>query len=147
MNLHFVCTGNVFRSRLAESYGRYLLKNHPQFHLTSSGVNAINAQDGPIAWYALKIVDDNDLIPYISQMWIQTSHELLANQDKVVFMQPYHLAQAKSHYGYTQDNYLVWDIADITPEMTDDEIIDFSQIQYNLIKQKVEELVNQLLIG
>lgn len=146
MNLHFVCTGNVFRSRLAEAYAKSLLKNRPEVIVSSSGVQAAVGQDGPIAWYALKILDNSDLIPNISQIWTQTSSEILDAQDKIIFMQPWHLDQCQHRFGYSGQNYQVWDIPDVTPDMSDDQLIEFSAGQFNLIKSQVLSLVNQLII-
>lgn len=145
MNLHFVCTGNVFRSRLAQSYAKYLLKDRTDITITSSGVNASHAKDGPISWYTLKIIEDNDLIPYMSQTWIQTTAEILTKQDLIIFIQPWHLEQCQQRFGYTGTNHQVWDIPDVTPDMSDDQIISFSQKQFELIKLKVSDLVRQLV--
>ena len=147
MNLHFVCTGNVFRSRLAEAYSRYLLKNHPHYKITSSGVNASNAQDGPIAWYALRLIVEHELTDYLSPEWTQTTDTLLSVQDKVIFMQPWHYQQAVARFGYHGQNFLIWDIPDITPDMTDEAIIKFSARQFEVVKKNVDQLVNTLLLG
>ena len=144
MNLHFVCTGNVFRSRLAQAYAKSILQQHPEVVITSSGVNADHAQDGPIAWYALKIADNNNLIPYISQFWTQTTSELLNNQDTIIFMETWHLEQCRSRFFYQKDNYQVWEISDVTPTMTDNEIITFSENQFHLLKTKVEDVISHL---
>jgi protein-tyrosine-phosphatase len=144
MNLHFVCTGNVFRSRLAQAYAKSLLKNRTDINVTSSGVQADVGQDGPIAWYALKILDDSDLIPFISPIWVQTTSEILSSQDLIIFMQSWHLQQCQQRFGYTGTNYQVWDIADVTPDLNDDQIITFSQKKFAAIKIKVANLINQL---
>lgn len=146
MNLHFVCTGNVFRSRLAECYARYLLKNHPQIKITSSGVSADVAGDGPIAWYALRIIKNNALLDFLSPRWIQTSQELLDTQDLIIFMTDSHLEICRQQYNYSQTNFEVWAIEDVGPNLSDLEIIAFSEKQFAHIKDKVKQLVNGLLI-
>lgn len=140
MFLHFVCTGNVFRSRLAEAYAKFLLKDRADITITSSGVNAALAQDGPIAWYTLKIIEDNGLIAYMSQAWTQTTADILAKQDLIIFIQPWHLEQCQQRFDYSGKNYLVWDISDVTPDMSDDQLISFSQEQFEKIKSKVSQL-------
>lgn len=147
MNLHFVCTGNVFRSRLAEAYAKYLLKNHPQFTITSSGVNANHGENGPIAWYALKIIADNDLLDYISPFWVQTTASTLDSQDKIIFIEPWHQEQCRLRFDYHKNNYETWDVTDIQSEITDEEIIEFSQTQFEKIKVYVTKLVNSLIPG
>lgn len=141
MHLHFICTGNVFRSRLAEAYAR---SHSSDLQITSSGILASNNEDGPIAWYALKLIKDNDLIPYISPAWTQTSTELLHLQDFVVFMQPYHLDVCQQLYGYHGHNHQVWDIADVTPKMSDRDLIFFSLNQFGQIRQQVDQLLVNL---
>ena len=146
MNLHFICTGNVFRSRLAEAYAKSLLKDKPHIIITSSGVNASLSQDGPIGWYALKILDNFNLVPYMSPTWTQTTKEILDSQDLIVFMQPWHLKQCQDRFGYTGLNHQVWDIADVTDQMSDDQLVEFSAGQFELIKSQVLGLVDQLTI-
>ncbi|MCL4384612.1 hypothetical protein M1116_04105 [Patescibacteria group bacterium] len=145
MNLHFICTGNVFRSRLCESFGRYLLKNHPQFHLTSSGIQAVNAENGPIAWYALRLLKNNNLLDYLSPTWVQTTPALLGSQDLIIFMTPWHLEVCQKRYNYKGTEYQVWDIKDITPDLTDEEIITFSETQFTRIRSQVTVLIDRLI--
>ena len=145
MKLHFICTGNVFRSRLAECYARYLLKNHPQFTVTSSGIDAAKAENGPISWVALRIIFNEKLLSYLSSTWSQTTPEILHQQDLIIFLQPYHFEQSRLRFDYHASNYETWDIADTTPQMSDDEKIVFSEKQFQEIKIKVNQLVNRLI--
>ncbi|HLZ72000.1 MAG TPA: hypothetical protein VKV26_19010 [Dehalococcoidia bacterium] len=85
MHVHFVCMGNVYRSRLAEA-----LLNSQRLvgvRASSSGIRAAENLNGPISWYALRLLKRGGLIPFMSPVWTQTTPDLLAAADLVMFME------------------------------------------------------------
>ncbi len=84
MDIHFVCVGNSYRSRLAEA----LLNIHgaPALRATSSGTHASENENGPVSWYAARLLKNHALIPFMSPSWKQTTPDLLTAADLIVFM-------------------------------------------------------------
>lgn len=111
MHIHFVCTGNVYRSRLAETYVKSL--QVPGIEVSSSGVSAEDNTNGPISWYAMRLIFNQKLHRYVKSMWQQTTKEHLDSADLIIFMTAYHLEYVQKHLGYTGENYKVWYIDDI----------------------------------
>ncbi len=92
IHVHFVCTGNVYRSRLAEAYLRS--KKLPNVDTSSSGIKAQEGRNGPITWYA-SIIKRNQLVEHLKNYWTQTTPQMLYEADIVVFMtdEQYHYAK------------------------------------------------------
>jgi len=142
MKIHFVCSGNTFRSRLAEAY--FNSKNIPSLEMSSSGIAAGRNLNGPIAWYAMRIIKNNGLVNFMSNYWQQTTKELIEGKNLVIFMK-------KSHYDFCRDflipdqKYLIWNIEDIegaiSPALEKEiENIKKSEEIYSNIKNKVDLL-------
>ena len=147
MKAHFVCTGNIFRSRLAESYFNFLLSqsNRSDITVTSSGVMAKSNQWGDIGWFAHELLKNDNLLSFASPHWTQTTPEILQSQDMVIFMQSFHLHYCQKHFQYTGTNHQVWNIPDIEPDMTDTELLDHATTQFVTIKAQCHHLLTLLI--
>jgi protein-tyrosine-phosphatase len=110
MKIHFVCSGNTFRSRMAEAYLKS--KNITLLEVSSSGIAAEMNSNGPIAWYAMRIIKNNKLIDFMSNSWQQTTAELITGKDLLVFMKKSHHDFCKNLLSQGQ-KYLIWNIEDI----------------------------------
>ena len=117
MTIHFICTGNTFRSRLAEAYFKSKVKD--RFNVFSSGVEADKYLNGSICWYTQRIIQKNNLIPHVSLMWQQTTEELLKKGDITIFMRNEHLQFCRKNLNYLSDKFEVWDVKDLI-ELTDE---------------------------
>jgi protein-tyrosine-phosphatase len=84
MNVHFVCVGNSYRSRLAEAVLNALAISG--MRATSSGTHASDNENGPISWYGARLLKNHGLIPFMSPSWTQTTPSMLAAAGLVVFM-------------------------------------------------------------
>lgn len=149
MNIHFVCTGNVYRSRLAEAYLNS--KQLPNIEATSSGVLAAINYDfhGPIYWAAMRLIEQYHLAPFMSPMSTQTTLELLHNADLIIFMKGNHHEFSKRQLGFLKENFEVWDIPDLDdlPEyysMTDAKMLDATEQTFTLIRKEVDKLSKRL---
>ncbi len=147
MHIHFVCTGNVYRSRLAEAY----LNSHsfPGISVTSSGTAAVDNTCGPICWYAQRLMEACHLIPFMSPMWTQTTADSFNGVDVTVFMEPMHHTYAVEQCGFAERKYLVWNIPDLDELQTLEveetvEAVRISQETYGLIKKCVDDLIVEL---
>jgi protein-tyrosine-phosphatase len=151
MKIHFVCSGNFFRSRLAEAYLNS--KRIPTIAASSSGL--ISEQEynnnGPISWYAMRLIKNNNLIPFMKKLPDQTTPSTLASSDFVIFMTEANYLYAKEHFGFDKDTYEVWDIADLD-QFNDNQIdlnteterIKATEKIYVTIKEKVDGLIRKL---
>ncbi len=86
LSIHIVCTGNIYRSRLAEAYLK--AKQLPYLSFSSSGteVTLASKENGPISWYAMRLMSKYHLIPFMSFFSQQTTVQLLRQADIVIFM-------------------------------------------------------------
>jgi protein-tyrosine-phosphatase len=151
MHIHFVCTGNVYRSRLAESY----LKSNLIDSITasSSGTEAGKhyASNGPISWLAMRLIQRNNLTPFLKPTSETTTREMLAKADLIIFMNTPNYDYAKDHLGYCEKNYQIWRVLDFG-EFPDSEAIltderrqlEVSERTFEQIKQAVDNLVAEL---
>ena len=98
IHIHFVCTGNTYRSRLAEMYLRS--KELPNIKVSSSGIEASKNLSGPISWYTARLAKHHKSTKHLSHSWTQTTNELLSKADLVVFMAPIHHEQAEQEFAF-----------------------------------------------
>lgn len=151
IHIHFVCTGNTFRSRLAEA----LLKSNEikNIEVSSSGVDAKADYDGPITWYGSRLAYRYGLLPFLKPYWTNTTAELLNAADLVIFMSKTHCEHCLHTLKSTIKSYEIWDIpdiADLVPGGTtyshkdDLAYIDASEIIFVSIQTKMNDLVEKL---
>jgi protein-tyrosine-phosphatase len=151
MNIHFVCAGNTYRSRLAETYLNSL--QLPAVKVSSSGTIAAENLNGPISWLTAWVIKKHSLVPFMSSHWHQTTAETLEAADKVIFMDAATYETCQSQFNYRGTNYEVWDIKDVgdfqlpqsTPQVTGEtENMAKAEATFELIKTKVDTLVAKL---
>lgn len=147
MNIHFICTGNAFRSRLAESYLNSITTT--RIRAISSGISASKNDNGIITWYAQRIVQRENLVNHTSPIWQETTEELLRKGDVTVFMEPKHLEFCREKFSFS-NKHEVWFINDLedynilkTPfDFTEDlRAIKVTEMTFAAIKEKVNILL------
>jgi protein-tyrosine-phosphatase len=141
MKIHFVCTGNTFRSRLAEAYLNSKKLSH--ISVSSSGVDAYKDISGPVNWYSQRIIEQHGLVKSEKDSWTQTTAEILDGQDLVIFMQKWHYDQCVERFGFTGSNYEIWDIDDTVNANSkpDASTIKFTEDMYKKIVGKMDNLI------
>lgn len=148
MIIHFICKGNTYRSRLAETYLNS--KKLKGIKAISSGVQATDNENGPITWLAARIIKNNNLIPYMSNYWTQTTKELLDKTDLIIFLKQEYLDLCKRNLGFNSSNYEIWDILDIVnygltdtdqSKIQEQQKIDLSEKTFAKIKEKIDDLI------
>ena len=152
MHIHFVCSGNVYRSRIGEAY--FNSKAPEGMKATSSGIAAIENRltFGPIVWYAMRIIFNNDLVPFMSFAQQQTTREVLEQADIVVFMQDIHYFYARDILQTEPKKSLVWNIGDVHgqdfSEMSQEDrektIIETTEKTFSHIKNQVDRLLEDV---
>lgn len=111
MTVHFICAGNVYRSRLSESY--FNSKKPKNLKCFSSGIIAGVDLIGPICWLAQRIIEENRLSSYMSFSFQKTSKDLLQKADFTIFMEQYMYEFCKTEFGFNSEKYEIWNILDL----------------------------------
>lgn len=112
--IHFVCRGNVYRSRLAEAILRKIgVKN---VIVSSSGIETwrLNLiEPTHIRPDLLAVCEELGIKDYVSPERTQTTNALLADADLIIFMDNdvYHNALVK--FDFNRDKATTWHIADL----------------------------------
>lgn len=148
-HIHYVCSGNTYRSRLAEAFTGYLSRDYPNITVSSSGIRAQQDHDGPITWLAMRLIKHHELLPYMSYSWQQTSPTLLADAQLVVFMENEHLEACQRLFKFEPDKstYKVLKVEDTryhaiyqaseSIASADNEAIKQSDSKFKEIKEKI----------
>lgn len=155
MHIHFVCSGNFYRSRLAEAYFKSISKNK-DIEVSSSGIiaEAKKMENGPICWYAMRLMKRHNLIPFMSWKERQTTKEALKGVNLLICMNQLHLDFCQNEMGYA-GKFEVWDVPDlkemdgfIPPTVsgieTDINHIKLTEKTFLLIKEKVGNLIKNI---
>jgi protein-tyrosine-phosphatase len=142
MTVHFICKGNTFRSRLAETYLNS--KQAPNIKVISSGIEAELNDCGPVTWLAQRIIQDNHLISFEKSTWDQTTKLLLEEGDLTIFMHQNIYDYAVKHLGFNGKNFQIWDIPDTDAHQEEAEKVEATEKIFAEIKKKVDELIISL---
>lgn len=140
MKIHFICSGNTYRSRLAEAYLNSLkLKN---FKAVSSGTHA-KKQPMNVRWYTEKILEEYNLLKYASKTHRQTTNLNLKACDFIVFLEKdvEKFCQAKFK---VQKPFLVFHIKDVNSHLSGKKIITSTEKTFQEIKNKIKLLLSKL---
>lgn len=113
-NVHFVCRGNTFRSRLAAAYLSSLLDE--RFSISSSGIAASTSQSGieKVEPYTKAIAQKYGLTYDIDKRKTQTTTQLLGDADVIVFLNKDVYNDAINKYAFDPRKVLVWNVPDIS---------------------------------
>ena len=142
MLIHFVCLGNVYRSRLAETYLN--AKQLTDVTVVSSGINAIDNNNRPISWLTQRLYEVYKLVPFQKSLWTQTTKELLDSADLTIFFAKEYQQYCVDNFGYKSNNFEIWEIEDLDVNMKEHmEKIKKTEETFELIKQKVDDLVER----
>lgn len=140
MKIHFVCTGNTYRSRMAEAYLNS--KQLPAIIVSSSGTHASENLNGPISWVAAWVLKKNSLTGFMSSHWTQTTVEILNKADKAIFINADNYEFCKNELNYKGVNYEIWNVLDIPVGLNGDiKIMEKASETFKQIQEKVDELV------
>jgi protein-tyrosine-phosphatase len=141
MTIHFICTGNIYRSRLAEAY--CASKGVPGLRVLSSGIATGLNQGIPIASYAERVLHQHHLQRFATRSWRQTTAELIQASDVVVFMEreQYHFCMAWLDLG--RQAIEIWDIPDVS-QVSPAERQQEAEQTFRLIRRRTDTMLAAL---
>jgi protein-tyrosine-phosphatase len=140
MKIHFVCTGNIYRSRLAEAYCNSL--RVPGLEASSSGIGAGLNGVAPISPYAADALAKYGLGSCASANWQRTTAELVQASDVLVFLESIH-RRFCDKWVEPRQRIEVWEIEDIGP-LAPMEIPSEVERTFAIIRQQTDALLATL---
>jgi protein-tyrosine-phosphatase len=141
MTIHFICTGNIYRSRLAEAY--CASKGLPGLRVASSGIGTALNGGVPIAPYAARVLNERGLECFAAPSWQQTTATLVQTSDVLVFMEREHQRFCEDWIEPIRQRVEVWDIQDVGP-VDAAEIMNKVERTFEMIRQRTEMLLTAL---
>ena len=132
MKILFVCSGNAFRSPVAEAL---LKKYKPEIEVDSAGTNP----SIPISSSARNYLVSENAQRFLKQVPESLNEKKLNEYDLIIAMKPEHRFLILRKCPECKDKIVVWDIAD--PYFLS---IQDSEKIFKDIKGKVEELIEKL---
>ena len=113
VHIHFICRGNVYRSRLAEAYAKSLLRDDSDIQISSSGIEAKLALNGNVDVDAVKALEVDNLKHHLAPNWLQTTQELIDSLDVIVFMNDSVYDDASKLFNLPKEKCVTWHIKDV----------------------------------
>ena len=141
MRIHFICTGNIYRSRLAEAYcnSRCVLG----LQVSSSGIAAGREGDAAISPYAADVLARYGLRSHAAAHWQRTTPALVQASDVLVFMESEHRSFCEEWIDATRQRIEVWGIEDVGP-IAQTEIANKVERTFTIIRQRTDSLMTLL---
>ena len=128
MRILYICTGNSYRSPLAEALTRRL---HPQMGVESAGIQAVEF----VAEVTKNRLKEKEALEFLKPDPDQVSQRALDEADRVVCMMPKHSEYIKRNFEADPGNITVWSVEDpIHPGV--DEVKSFEEIEEKVRDEK-----------
>jgi protein-tyrosine-phosphatase len=147
MKIHFICRGNGFRSRIAETYLNSLKLN--DFKAVSSGTVAdkYRSENDPISRPAKYILNKHGLLEYAKKQCDQLTQLRLEPKATLVCMNQRVFDESKDLVALPSD-VIVWSVDDVPeyfPVLPQNEEVDrYAEQVFQSIKNNVDTLIKQL---
>jgi len=141
MTIHFICTGNIYRSRLAQAY--CASRGVPGIRVVSSGTGTALNGGVPIASYAARMLRTHGLEPFAAPAFAQTTAELVGSSDVLVFMESEHCEFCRDWIDPLRQRIEIWHIPDIGA-VGPDEIMPKVEATFAKIREQTDRLLATL---
>ncbi|HEX3986740.1 MAG TPA: hypothetical protein VHX13_09050 [Acidobacteriaceae bacterium] len=144
MRIHFVCTGNVYRSRLAEAW--CASRRVPGIEVSSSGIAAGRESPDPISPWAAAALAGMGVERFAANHWQKTTRSLVEASEVLVFMESEHRLFCRDWIEPGRQRIEVWAIEDIGP-IPAEQIPDKVERTFALIRERTDALLESLRAG
>jgi protein-tyrosine-phosphatase len=144
MTIHFICTGNIYRSRLAEAYCAF--KGVPGLSVSSSGIGTKLNRGIPIASYAVRVLSERGLEHFAASSWQQTTAALVRASDVLVFMEREHYSFCEDWLDPVRQWVEIWDIPDVR-QVDAAQIMTEVEQTFAMIRQRTDMLLTALRLS
>ena len=141
LSIQFVCTGNVYRSRLAEAY--CASRCIPGVHVFSSGIRAGLNGTASISPYAADVLSKYGLTSHAAAHWQRTTAALVEASDVVVFMESEHRHFCEDWIDYLRQRIEVWGIEDVGP-LEAEKVAEKVDRTFAMLRQRTDALLTGL---
>ena len=145
MRIHFVCTGNVYRSRLAEAY--CISRCVPGIHVSSSGIAAGANGDAPISPYAVDELNKYGLLSHAAKSWQPTTAALVKMSDVLILMESEHHRFCANWIEPARQRVEVWEIEDIIGPCSPKAIAETVERTFKTIRHRTDALLGSLVVS
>jgi protein-tyrosine-phosphatase len=139
--IHFICTGNIYRSRLAEAY--CVSRCAGGARVFSSGIAAGANGDAAISPYATDLLTKYGLHAFAAASWQKTTEALVQASDVLIFMEQEHRSFCEKWIEPLRQRVEVWAIEDIGP-IAVEAIPKKAERTFALIRQRTDALLSDL---
>jgi isopentenyl-diphosphate delta-isomerase len=144
--IHFVCRGNVHRSRIAEAYAKSLRGD--EWDISSSGiVAAANYAENFLSPWARIFGNQYKISQWFSDHRTQTTSKILRDNDVIVFMKEDVFRDANMKYDFNQKARVVWNVKDREDWGDKLRLRDKRQRTFRTIKRHVDQLIRDIEQG
>lgn len=148
MIIHFVCSGNTFRSRLAEAYLKSL--KIPNIEVMSSGSNT-SRSSVTVTPYAALILDEYNIAEFASKTKTQLTQSRLNEADITICANRKVYDECQGQGLKLPQRTYVWDIDDVTEfssqfqkELRQHQVPEIAETIFRNIREDVDDLVRFL---
>lgn len=140
--IHFVCMGNIFRSRIAEAYAKSL--NCENIEFSSSGLHADRYPVFAKAPITVGITSTHRIDKFLSNEAIQTTNNILRDKDLIIFMHKNVANTAMANHSFNYNSSIHWNVKDIQDWRSKVSLKDKKRVTYDAIKRNVDQLIKQI---
>lgn len=135
---HFICTGNVFRSPIAEAIAK-----KTGYQASSSGTLVFDRGYKELSWPTIYLAEAHDLTKFLPRAITQTDPASINPRTHVVFISSKNQQRFLEKFSSLPRSFEVWEIADI-PNFDQNKNSQDPEIIKN-IQSSAEEIYNQIL--
>ena len=147
MRIHFICRGNGFRSRIAETYLNSLQLNNVEVVSSGTVADKYRSENDPISRPAEFVLSRNGLMKFAKKQCDQLTQSRIEPDDTTICMNQRIFNECKELV-VLPNNVIVWSIDDVNeyyPVYPQDEEIDqYAEQVFQSIKDNVDALIKQL---
>lgn len=147
MTIHFICRGNGFRSRIAETYVNSLERTDLKTISSGTVADSYRYKNDPICAHTKVVLSKHNLLKYDKNKCDQLTQSRINPNDVTVCINEKVFLECKSLVTLPQ-NVIVWDVDDLDEHFINnpsvEEINEYSEEVFQTIKNNVDHLLASL---